>query len=45
MWGEAQKCLVLCGKMAFPNLTWDFKKLKNYKNYNSSSQGFSWTSV
>ena len=28
MWGEAQKCLVLCGKMAFPNLTGHFKKLK-----------------
>ncbi len=28
MWGEARKCLVLCGKMAFPNLTGDFKKLK-----------------
>ena len=28
MWGEARKSLILCGKMAFPNLTGDFKKLK-----------------
>ncbi len=28
MWGEARKCLVLCGKMAFPNLSGDFKKVK-----------------